>query len=71
MDEREDLLPDLNLEEDRFTDEQVCQIVELLLKYEHIFDSKIDAKKGAVGVEHEIDTENAKPVNVPPHRNSP
>ena len=64
-------LPDLNLEADRFTDEQVCRIVELLLKYEHIFDSKIDAKNGAVGVEHEIDTGNAKPVNVPPHRNSP
>ena len=62
-------VPGISLNTTTLTDIQVCQVVELVLKYEHIFSTKIDAADGgAVGVQHEINTGDAQPFNLPPHR---
>ena len=64
-------IPGLDINFGEFDDEQVCQIGELLIKYEHVF-SKTSAQPGvAFGVAHEIDTGRAKPFNFTPYRNAP
>lgn len=54
-----------------FSDAEVQSLVNLLFEYSDIFSLKDAQPEVAVGVEHTIDIEKARPINQPPYRVSP
>ena len=64
-------IPKLSVNLETFTDDEVNKIVELLIKYAHLFDTNVATYGAAKEVTHSIKTGISKPLSQPPHRASP
>ena len=63
-------VPGLAIDLSGLSEAQCSRVAALVLEYAHIF-SLVCAPAAATGVEHEIVTGDAQPVNVPPGRQPP
>jgi hypothetical protein len=64
-------IPKLDINFQYFNDDEVAKISATLLRHTDIFDTAQTKYGAAKGVQHKIDTGNAIPTCVPPHRVSP